>query len=179
MRTKVWSLALLSGLRIWHCCGCGEGQQLQLWFDPQPGTSICCGYGPKKKKEKRKKEKNITSCFLVQPEQDDGYHIYSLEQAKYPHHPTHPVLIYSVQVKWVLNICSVWIRKTNNSVHHFLILITSGYNMTRLMYYITLAKVEPTHIVFTGHQAAALNTNQPMSWVSANTEGRWPPYQQG
>ena len=24
------SLALLSGLRIWHCHGCGVGQQLQL-----------------------------------------------------------------------------------------------------------------------------------------------------
>ena len=24
----------LSGLRIWHCCGCGVGQQLQLQFDP-------------------------------------------------------------------------------------------------------------------------------------------------
>ena len=27
-------LALLSGLGIWHCCGCGIGQQLQLQLDP-------------------------------------------------------------------------------------------------------------------------------------------------
>ena len=33
-RTWVQSLALLSGLRIRHCCDCGIGQQLQLWFDP-------------------------------------------------------------------------------------------------------------------------------------------------
>ena len=56
MRTQVWSLASLSGLRIWRCyelwcrcCGCGVGHQLQLWFDPSLGTSICHGYGPKKK----------------------------------------------------------------------------------------------------------------------------------
>ena len=30
----VRSLALLSGLRIWHCCGCGVDRQLQLRFDP-------------------------------------------------------------------------------------------------------------------------------------------------
>ena len=28
MRTQVRSLALLSGLGIWHCCGCGIRQQL-------------------------------------------------------------------------------------------------------------------------------------------------------
>ena len=32
----VRSLALLSGLRIWCCCGCGVGQQLQLRFNPSP-----------------------------------------------------------------------------------------------------------------------------------------------
>ena len=31
-------LASLSGLRIWRCCGCDVGQQLQLCFDPQPGN---------------------------------------------------------------------------------------------------------------------------------------------
>ena len=25
------------------CCGCGTGQQLQLWFDPSLGTSVCRG----------------------------------------------------------------------------------------------------------------------------------------
>ena len=50
MRMRVWSLALLSGLRIhhcckqqcrsliwlsiWCCCSCGTGWQLQLRFDP-------------------------------------------------------------------------------------------------------------------------------------------------
>ena len=53
--------AELSGLRIQHChelryrsalawildphgcgCGCGIDRQLQLWFDPCLGTSICC-----------------------------------------------------------------------------------------------------------------------------------------
>ena len=28
VRLQVRSLALLSGLRIWRCCGCGVGQQL-------------------------------------------------------------------------------------------------------------------------------------------------------
>ena len=52
MRIQVQSLALLSGLgsppllqavayaadaaRIWHCCSCGVGWQLQLWFYPWP-----------------------------------------------------------------------------------------------------------------------------------------------
>ena len=36
MRTQVQSLELLSGLRIWHCCGCGVRQQLQLQFNPWP-----------------------------------------------------------------------------------------------------------------------------------------------
>ena len=34
MKTKVLTLASLSGLRIWCCCDCGVGWQLQLWFDP-------------------------------------------------------------------------------------------------------------------------------------------------
>ena len=77
MRTRVRSLASLSGLRIWHCgkkkekkkesgivvshgigcrhscgvgrCGCGVGQHLQLQFDPELGTSMCHGCGPKNK----------------------------------------------------------------------------------------------------------------------------------
>ena len=28
------SLALLSGLRTWHCYGCGVGWQLQIQFNP-------------------------------------------------------------------------------------------------------------------------------------------------
>ena len=34
MRLRVQSLASLSGLRIWYCCGCGVGQKLQLLFNP-------------------------------------------------------------------------------------------------------------------------------------------------
>ena len=62
MRLWVRSLAQLSGLRIWpchklpcriwSCCGCGVGQQLQLQFDPSLGISICHRCGSKKKKEK-------------------------------------------------------------------------------------------------------------------------------
>ena len=38
MRLRVPPLTLPSGLRIWHCCGCGVGQQLQFQLDPQPGN---------------------------------------------------------------------------------------------------------------------------------------------
>ena len=52
MRMEVQSLALISGLRILCCCGCGVGQQLQLLFNPYLGTYICCKYGPKRTKKK-------------------------------------------------------------------------------------------------------------------------------
>ena len=70
MRTHIRTLASLSGLRIWccrelwsqmqlwYCCGCGVGWQLQLWFDPSPGISICAGFSPKKKKI------NVASCSI-------------------------------------------------------------------------------------------------------------------
>ena len=51
MRLWVQSLASLSRLWIWHCCGYGVGWQLKLQFDPCLGTCICCGHSPKKKKE--------------------------------------------------------------------------------------------------------------------------------
>ena len=34
MRLWVRSLASFSGLRIWRCCGCAVGWQLQLRLDP-------------------------------------------------------------------------------------------------------------------------------------------------
>ena len=37
--------------RVWHCCGCVVGLQLQLQFNPGLGTSICCRCGCKKKKK--------------------------------------------------------------------------------------------------------------------------------
>ena len=66
VRTWVPSLALLGGLRIWHCCklqhgsqmwlwiphccGCGTGWQLPLQLDPTLGTSTGHKCAPKKKK---------------------------------------------------------------------------------------------------------------------------------
>ena len=72
MRTQVQSLASLSGLRIWHCCGCGVGCRrgsdpalLWLWcrlaavaLIPSLGWELPCAAGAtlKKAKEKRKKQ---------------------------------------------------------------------------------------------------------------------------
>ena len=73
MRMQVWSLALLSGLRIWHChepwnslqrrlrvqcclC-CGGDWQLQLWLDSLVQSSIRCCEAIEKKKKKEKKRK--------------------------------------------------------------------------------------------------------------------------
>ena len=83
MRTQARSLASLRGLRILHChvlrcrlqmwlrfdvaVGCGIGQQLRLLLNPWPGTSMCHGFGPKKKrkeKEKGKKKKGGTRKAL-------------------------------------------------------------------------------------------------------------------
>ena len=68
MKILVWSLALLSGLRIWHCHKLRHRSQMRLrsgfavavvWADshssdstPSLGASICHGCGPKKTKEK-------------------------------------------------------------------------------------------------------------------------------
>ena len=81
MTMRVQSLASLSGLEIWHC--------RELWYRLQtrlrscvavavvqagscisPKTSICHGYGPKKKKEKRKekKRKSLGVESTVKPE---------------------------------------------------------------------------------------------------------------
>ena len=53
MKLCVWSLALLSGLRIWCYCGCGVGQRLWLRLDPSLGTSICCESGSRKGKKRK------------------------------------------------------------------------------------------------------------------------------
>ena len=75
MRLWVWSLALLSGLRIWCChglwttdaahiwCGYGIGWWLQLRFNPYPGNSICCGCGHKKRKKEQKSKESL--CELL------------------------------------------------------------------------------------------------------------------
>ena len=74
MRLWVSSLASLSGLRIWHCCGLWCRSQTQLKSDvsvaqasicssdwtPSLGTSIYCKFSLKKqKRKKKKKEKEI------------------------------------------------------------------------------------------------------------------------
>ena len=69
MRLWVWSLALLSELRIWHCCelrcslqgwlGCGVATTVAVAGNcssdstPSLGISICYGCSPKKKKKKK------------------------------------------------------------------------------------------------------------------------------
>ena len=56
MRTQVRSLALLSGLRIPRCCGCGVGRRLQLLIQPQawelPYAATAALKRPKRRKEK-------------------------------------------------------------------------------------------------------------------------------
>ena len=48
--------------RIWHCCGCGVGLQLQ--FSSQ-GTSICCRCSPKKEKRQKTKKQTKKTFSLV------------------------------------------------------------------------------------------------------------------
>lgn len=75
MRLWVQSLAPLSGLRIWRCHELWCKLQTHLRFGvavavakagssssnwtPSLGTSICCGYSPKKAKRKEKKKKFV------------------------------------------------------------------------------------------------------------------------
>ena len=40
--------------RIWYCGGYLIGQQLQFQLTHSLGTSICCGYCPKKKKKRKR-----------------------------------------------------------------------------------------------------------------------------
>ena len=61
MRLWVQSLALLSGLRIQHCCGCGIGQQLHLWFDLAWEHPYAVGVALK-----RKNIKNIGVSIVTQ-----------------------------------------------------------------------------------------------------------------
>ena len=67
MRTWVWSLTSLSGLRIWHCCELWWRSQTQLRSGvgvpvadstPSLGTPICMGKALKKK---------VCSDILIQP----------------------------------------------------------------------------------------------------------------
>ena len=83
MRLWVWSLALLSGLRIWHCCELWWRSQMRLGFcvavalawasgyssdlTPSLGTCICGECGPRKdkKKKRKRKEKPCKKLFCV------------------------------------------------------------------------------------------------------------------
>ena len=44
----IWTLAQRSGLRLWHCHGCGEGHSCSSDSITDLGTSICLGCGHKK-----------------------------------------------------------------------------------------------------------------------------------
>ena len=49
--------------RIWYCCGCGEGQKLQLRFDPVAWESpYAVGVALKSKKKKKKRSSVAVSC---------------------------------------------------------------------------------------------------------------------
>ena len=90
MRSQVWSLASLGGLRIWHCHELWCRLQTRLRsgiavvvakasscssdLTPSLGISICCKCGPKKKrnnkdkkkqKKKKKKKKMWQACFYL------------------------------------------------------------------------------------------------------------------
>ena len=71
MKTKFWSLASLSGLRIWHshelwcrlqtqlgsCIAvAGHSSSYSSNSTPSLGTSICCRCSPKKKKKKKRSQ---------------------------------------------------------------------------------------------------------------------------
>ena len=80
-------MASLSGLRIWHCCGCGVGLQQKLRFDPlawEPPYAAGAAQREKKKKKKKNtqfviprlqfhREKKSTSkkserkCYMIKP----------------------------------------------------------------------------------------------------------------
>ena len=69
MRMQVHSLALLSGLRILCCCGCGIDLSCSSDLIPILGTSICLSCSLKKKKKKKKKKKvilNLTEWLMVE-----------------------------------------------------------------------------------------------------------------
>ena len=55
MRIQIWSLALLSGSRIWCCGDLWHRPAAEHHSTPRLETSICCRCSPKK----QKKEKNL------------------------------------------------------------------------------------------------------------------------
>ena len=69
---KIWvlSLALLSGLRIWCCCGYGVGHSN---LNSSLGTSICHGRGPKKQKERKRKKKEFQRYRRIYSDEEASY----------------------------------------------------------------------------------------------------------
>ena len=73
MRMQVRSLALLSGLRIWHCCELWCSRRhgsdpvlLWLWCKPKAAALICHSCGPKKQqKNKKQTEKTFLTWYLT------------------------------------------------------------------------------------------------------------------
>ena len=63
---RIWvrSLALLSGLRIWHVTGYGRVFSWSSNLNSSPGTSICCRYGLKKKRKKIPNDQPSCYCHL-------------------------------------------------------------------------------------------------------------------
>ena len=51
VRIRLWSLALLSGLKTWRGCGCGIGLSCSSDWAPSLRTSICSRCSRKKKKK--------------------------------------------------------------------------------------------------------------------------------
>ena len=48
-----------SGLRTWCCYCCGSGCCFRVGSTPGPGTSACCRYSPKKKRERQRESRKI------------------------------------------------------------------------------------------------------------------------
>ena len=67
MRMWVLSPALLIGLRIQHCRGCGVDQQLLLWFNPYLAWEIPYATGTAQKRKKEKKKVNIDDFTFYLP----------------------------------------------------------------------------------------------------------------
>ena len=58
----VCSLALYSGLKIWHCCSCGTGCSSGLYSIPNPGTSLC--HGCSQNRHFSKKGLQVTNRYM-------------------------------------------------------------------------------------------------------------------
>ena len=60
-------MSLVSGLRIWHCCGCGYGWQLQLPILPLAWELPCAAGAALKSKAKQNKTKHTETTRIDLP----------------------------------------------------------------------------------------------------------------